>query len=497
MRLANQLREFIQAGFAGMWIQSFEHEDAIGEISELCQAEDWQMATWDIDAGMQARAISQEDLAVVDPLTAVRSLGQFANDEQPSLLVLRNFHRFLGSAEIAQATARQIINGKSSQRFIIVLSPIVQIPVELEKLFVCVEHELPSRDEIATIAQDIATEQGELPEGDAFQAVLDAASGLTRYEAEASLALSLVRHGRVEPTSIWELKGQSLTKSGLLDLHRGQETFSGLGGLASLKAFCLRALRHRGTVPGSVKSKGILLLGVPGTGKSVFAKALGNEVGRPTLTLDVGKLMAGIVGQTEERTRKALQIVDAMQPAILFVDELEKAMAGSSSSGQSDSGVSARLLGTLLTWLADHESDVFVICTANDISKLPPELTRAERFDAIFFLDLPGKSQKEAIWQMYLDRFELDPSQELPSDASWTGAEIRACCRLAALLNVSLVQAAQNVVPVAVTSKESVQRLRSWASGRCLSAESDGVFTASTSTSPKRRRTLPKNPETN
>ncbi len=155
------------------------------------------------------------------------------------------------------------------------------------------------------------------------------------------------------------------------------------------------------------------------------------------------------------------------------------------------------MLGTLLTWLADHESDIFVIATSNNISELPPELTRAERFDAIFFLDLPGRSQKDAIWQMYLRRFGLDPSQVLPEDESWTGAEVRACCRLAALLDVSLMEAAKNVVPVAATSAESVQRLRSWSSGRCLSAESGGIYRSDSAPPPKSRRRLSPNPESN
>jgi SpoVK/Ycf46/Vps4 family AAA+-type ATPase len=134
------------------------------------------------------------------------------------------------------------------------------------------------------------------------------------------------------------------------------------------------------------------------------------------------------------------------------------------------------MFGTFLSWLNDHESDVFVVCTANDVAKLPPEFTRAERFDGVFFLDLPGPVQKEAIWGLYLDHFGLDRDQRRPSDEQWTGAEIRSCCRLAALLDLPLVQAAQNVVPVAVTSGEAVERLRRWASGRCLSADSPGVY---------------------
>src|SRR4029078_9618891 len=153
--------------------------------------------------------------------------------------------------------------------------------------------------------------------------------------------------------------------------HRGGERFTSLGGLSSMKDFCRRALQGSRTV----KPPGFLALGVPGTGKSAFAKALGNETGRPTLILDIGALMGSLVGATEQNIRQALRVADAMAPCILFCDEVEKGLSG--INGQGDSGVSTRLFGTLLTWLAEHESDVFFIGTANDISKLPPEFTRA------------------------------------------------------------------------------------------------------------------------
>src|SRR5262249_10363342 len=159
----------------------------------------------------------------------------------------------------------------------------------------------------------------------------------TRVEAENAFSLSLVRHGRLAPGPLWELKGQALKKSGLLTLHRGGETFADLGGLEALKAFCSRALRPGRR--GGVRARGVVLLGGPGTGKSALAKALGNETGRPTLVLDVGALLGSLVGQTEAQVRQALRIADAMAPCVLFCDELEKGLSGVASSGQTDSGV--------------------------------------------------------------------------------------------------------------------------------------------------------------
>jgi hypothetical protein len=432
-----------------------------------------------------------------DPLAAVRALSGMARQEGPSLLVLVNFHRFLHSAEIIQAVARQVQLGKQNQTFLIILSPVVQLPEELEKLFVVDHHGLPDRDQLEQIAQGIATDDGEFPAGDSRDQVLESAAGLTRYEAENAFSLSLVRHGRIEARVIWEMKAQMLRKSGLLGLHRGNERFDQLGGLDNLKAFCLRAMRRLGNRDPKLHPRGVLLLSPPGCGKSQLAKSLGNETGRPTLTLDVGTLLGSLVGQSEQNLRQALRIAEAMSPCVLLCDEIEKGLAGVGGDGQGDSGVSSRLFGHLLTWLADREADVFVVATANNIAKLPPEVARAERFDALFFLDFPGAQQRSAIWEIYLNEFGIDTDQPRPSDDGWSGAEIRACCRLAALLDVSLMQAATNIVPVSVTARESVQSLRQWASGRCLSADQAGIYTAAERSRSKSRRRIPRDPSVN
>lgn len=482
MNLSERLVELVSACFTGLWVESHEHDEALREIGQVCRERDWRLAVWDIDQGLQIPgAPAPAGSGDSDPLAAIRALNALATPEGSALLVLVNFHRFLQSAEIVQALVRQILSGKQNRTFLVILSPVVQVPVELERLVTVLEHPLPERSHVETIARGVATEAGELPDGGELQTVLDAASGLTRYEVENAFSLSLVRHGRLAPDAIWELKCQTLKKSGLLALHRGRERFADLGGLEAVKGFCLRALRRREDRDPLRRPRGILLLGVPGTGKSALAKALGGETGRPTLSMDVGALLGSLVGQSEANIRQALRIADAMAPSILFVDEVEKALAGAAQSGPTDSGVSARLFGHFLTWLNDHESDVFVVATCNDISRLPPEFARSERFDGIFFLDLPGVSQRRAIWDLYLDRFGLDRRQPRPVDADWTGAEVRSCCRLAALLDVPLAEAGRNVVPVARTACEAVQRLRTWAEGRCLNAEAPGgIYTRST-----------------
>jgi hypothetical protein len=473
MTLSERLSEYVRACFTGIWIESHEHPDALSAIAQLCRQETWQLACWNIEEGLRVCGVAA-DTGGGDPLAAIRALAALATPAGTALLVLENFHRFLSSAEIVQALARQIVAGKEHRTFVVILSPLVQIPTELEKLFVVLEHELPNRAQLAEIAQGIATEPGELPGGSELEQLLDAAGGLTRYEAEAAFSLSLVREGRLTSPTLWEQKANILKKSNLLTLHRGGEDFTNLGGLAALKAFTKRALLQPQRASSLRRARGVLLLSPPGCGKSAFCKSLGNEVGRPVLLLDVGSLLGSLVGQSEERTRQALRTIDAMAPCVVMIDEVEKAFAG--ASGYGDSGVAARMFGTFLAWLNDHASDVFVVCTANDISRLPPEFARSERFDGIFFLDFPSRAEKDAIWEIFLSLFELDRTQRRPDDADWSGAEIRSCCRLAALLDVPLIQASQNIAPVAVTAAENVERLRDWASGRCLSADYPGLY---------------------
>lgn len=486
MSLRQEFSEYVRACFTGVWIESHEHPEALLELGSLCREEGWRLATWDIDAGLAVPGSGTEAMAnVSDPLAAIRAAGTLAQSDGTTILVLQNFHPFLSSAEVVQALARQVVAGRQSRTIIVILAPVIQIPVELEKLFVVVTHDLPIADQLREIAQGVATEAGELPTGQDLQKVLDASAGLTRMEAENAFSLSLVRSGKITPETVWEMKSQMLKKSGLVTLYRGQDDFSSLGGLASLKAFCKQALRIQPETDPTRLARGVLLLSPPGCGKSQFCKALGREVGRPVLHLDVGSLMGSLVGQSEERTRQALRLAEAMAPCVLMVDEAEKSFSG--LNGQGDSGVASRMFGTFLSWLNDHSSNVFVVCTANDVTRLPPEFGRSERFDGVFFLDLPDRAEKDAIWAIYRRLYEIDPAERQPMDTNWTGAEIRSCCRLARLLQIPLTDSAQNVVPVAITAAESINRLRTWASGRCLSANQPGVYQAKVKSSSARR----------
>ncbi|QDT15080.1 ATP-dependent zinc metalloprotease FtsH 1 [Alienimonas californiensis] len=459
--MAAKLAELIAAAFPGVLAVSPEPEEVLRDLTGLCRERGWNFAPWTADGGEDGPA---------DPLAAMKALPQSGDGETPSLLAMVHPQRYLNSPELLAAMRSALAAGKTRRTHLILIQPTGELPPELSRDFAVLDCPLPSREELEAVARGVATEEGELP--DPLTPVLDAAAGLTRSEAENAFALSLVRHGRLDPDPLWELKAKQLAAGGPLSLSRGGPGFDALGGMEALKTFCRTALTNGSP---RAEAKGVLLLGPGGVGKSSFAKALGAEVGRPTLTLDVGALMAGLVGATEENTRRALATVEAMAPCALFVDEVERALAGTSGGAQ-DSGVSSRLLGTMLSWLADRPAGVFVVCTANDTSKLPPELTRSGRFDATFFLDLPGEEQRRGIWETCRERYGVAAGESTPPDAGWTGAEIESCCRLSALLGVSLAEAATHVVPVSVSAAEPLAKLRRWASGRCLDAEAGGVF---------------------
>lgn len=462
-----ELEDLIRAGFSGLWIETCEAEEAQREVANLCREQEWICLAWDAGRGL-TEAVTGKPAGTQDtnPIAALKYFqSQPAvpeRDHMPRLMLLHNFHRFLESPVVMQHLTNAVVWGKGQLVSYLILSPITEMPVEVSRLFTVVRHPLPVVEELKKIADSLT----ELPAAVEEQ-TCRAALGMTRREAENAFSLSHIKHYKVDPEVIWTLKAQALEKSSGLELYRGKEDFESLAGLEGLKDFTRGLL----TGSGRLDSRGILLLGPPGTGKSAIAKALGNEVGRPTVLMDVGGMYHKHVGETESRIRMALESVDAMGECIVFIDEIEKALSGVSSDG--DSGVSNRLFGTLLTWLSDRsesgECQSFFVATANDIKKLPPEFSRPERFDGIFFIDLPSLEERIAIWELYLHKYKVDDHPSF-NDAGWTGAEVKACCRLAKMLQKPLNEAAEHVVPVSMTAAEKVLALREWAQDRCLSA---------------------------
>ena len=293
----------------------------------------------------------------------------------------------------------------------------------------------PTAPSWRSIARGVTADNPEeMPQGEDLQRVLDAAAGLTRYEAEGAFALSLTRHNALRPESIWELKAQALKKNNLLTLHRGGERFDALGGLANLKDFCRRALRPG---PGRQAARGLAAGRRPAAGKSAFCKSPGQRDGPADAAAGRRRADgAAWSAQTEQNVRQALKVADAMSPASCSATRSRRRCPASAAAG--DSGVATRLFGTLLTWLSrPHLATSSSSAPSNDISKLPPEFARAERFDGVFFLDLPdGAGEGRYLVACTGRLFGIPESRPGPTTPSWTGAEIKSCCRLAALLDV-------------------------------------------------------------
>lgn len=472
--LDKKLVNLVDAGFSAIWVYTSEPDEAQRSIAKLAEQHEWKLSTWDCMAGLKG-LVNDKAQGTPNPLSPITTyLSRNAAEKEAQVILLHNYHRFLENPQVVQGVINASLVGKGTQTFYVVLSPVRDLPLELQKVFTILEHPLPGEEELKAVLEEVSDgSQGTTAE------VINAAKGMTRRQAEDAFSLSMVEHeGTISSETIWDLKKGFVNDRGYMSFSRGGPGFESIEGLDNLKRFTKNLLRPESTVP----SKGVMLLGPPGTGKSHLCKALGNETGRPTIVLDFGALYQKHVGDTEKNIRDALATADAMGRVVLMIDEVEKALAG--AGGDGDSGVAARAFGTFLTWLSDREekkSDVFVVMTSNDISKLPPEFTRAERVDAVFFLDLPNDIERAKIWDLYEQKYALPAgkryNKKLFEDKGWTGAEIKACCRLAASLGVGVKESSSYIVPVSVTSGEKIQALREWAKGRCISATYEGAYT--------------------
>src|SRR6185437_6192220 len=320
--------------------------------------------------------------------------------------------------------------------------------------------------------------------------LLQAALGLTLGEAENVFAKIIVKDERLSGDDVNEVfaeKQQIIRKSGLLEYYSTDENFTHIGGLNVLKEWLEKravAFTTEARAFGLPAPKGILMLGVQGCGKSLCAKAVSSQWQLPLLRFDMGRMFGSIVGSSEENVRRAIAVAESVAPAILWVDEIDKAFAGSQNSGAVDGGTSARVFGTFLTWLSEKTAPVFVVATANDISQLPPELLRKGRLDDIFFVDLPSKEERAEIFRIHVTKHGRDVTKfdiEALSNASkdFSGAEIEESINSAlydafyAKVELStdhILTALSQTVPLAKTMDEQINRLRSWAEGRARNA---------------------------
>jgi hypothetical protein len=453
------IQDYLKAGYPVLMVRTHEPERFIGSmVKKINGRTPYQ---WDVVRGYRELGNGAEwEEADAYDLPQIAARGK-----EKAVWFLRNFHFSIKEPVVIQAIQNNLPAYKAKGITLVMVAPDVDLPAELEREVVVLDFPLPDRGELLSILQGLEESTGIKAENE--DAVLDAGQGLTWEEAENALALALVRQKRFDPKTITELKAQMVKKSAALEFSQFTETFQTLGGLENLKEWTLNRFQNRR--PG-LPFRGILLLGVPGTGKSHFAKALGNQVGWPCLSLNLGKVFGSLVGESEAKIREALKVVDAMAPCILFLDEIEKGLAGV-GGGSTDGGTTQRVGGTFLTWLNDHTSEVFVIATCNDYSKLPPEYTRMGRWDAIFFVDNPTTAEGWKILGLYLDQFLPNASKKrFPELEDYSGAEIRQVAIEAAYNGGDLEAAARFVIPISRSQKAQMDALRDWARARTIPA---------------------------
>ena len=453
------ITDYLKAGYPALLVRTHEPERFIA--SAVQQANGRTPYQWDVVRGYRQMG-NGGGWQECDPYDLPNVMAK-AMDK--AVLFARNYHFWLNEPAVIQAIQNNLPVYKTKGVTLVIVSAEARLPLELEREVVVLDFPLPSREELKTILSGLVESTGIEPDNE--EAVLDAVQGLTWEEAENALALALVREKEFDPHTICTLKAQMVEKSAALQFSQFTETFATLGGLENLKEWTLNRFKNRR--PG-LPFRGILLLGVPGTGKSHFAKALGNEVGWPVLSLDMGRVFGSLVGESEARMREALKVVDAMAPVVLFIDEIEKGLAGVGGSS-TDGGTTQRVGGTFLQWLNDHTSEVFVVATCNDYSKIPPEYTRMGRWDAIFFVNNPGPGEREQILRIYLDQFGVTPKgKNLPDLEGYSGAEIRQVAIEAAYNGGDLEAAARFVIPISRSQKTQMDALREWARARTIPA---------------------------
>jgi len=372
----------------------------------------------------------------------------------------------------------------------------LEIPAELEKEITVLNFPLPARDDLSELLDKIINDvrqfkqvKIELDEA-GRERLLQAALGLTLGEAENVFAKIIVKDERLSGDDVNEVfaeKQQIIRKSGLLEYYSTNEGFMNVGGLSVLKEWLAKraaAFTAEARQFGLPAPKGILMLGVQGCGKSLCAKAVSTQWQLPLLRFDMGRMFGSLVGSSEENVRRAIAVAESVAPTILWVDEIDKAFAGSQGSGATDGGTTARVFGTFLTWLSEKTAPVFVVATANDISQLPPELLRKGRLDEIFFVDLPSKEERGEIFRIHVTKRGRDVTKfdiEALANASkdFSGAEIEESINSAlydafyAKVELStdhILTALSQTVPLAKTMDEQINRLRNWAEGRARNA---------------------------
>lgn len=507
----HDLRTLIRSSHPLVVIETVEEERVLALLQSVTAQERIPLFEWSVTRGL-TRA---DDVPTLSKMTAT------------PLAVLQHLHgltveavfwlKDLGPHLQEPAVCRQLrevaaVYSRSRATCVVTGQPI-SLPPDLDKLAIRLDLKLPDREELrsmlrgllqslgprtsarprsTTVVQSMLRSMNETksadrgPTSQEAEAILRALQGLTLHQARQAVAQCLVERGTLsadDVQTILKRKVQAIKDGGLLEYYPLEDNRFELGGFTNLKAWLERAqvgFTDEAKSLNLTPPRGIMLVGVPGCGKSLAAKAIAREWRLPLLKLDAGRLFDKFVGESEKNFRRAIEMAESLSPIVLWIDEIEKAMVAGGGNGDADAGLSRRLFGAFLTWLQEKKQDVFVVATANDLSSLPPELLRKGRFDEIFFVDLPDDPERDAIWKIHLGLRKQDSAQfELGKIVSasdgFSGSEIeqavvaglyRALHRKMPLTTDLLIEELTHTVPLSVTRREDIDALRQMAEGR-------------------------------
>jgi len=477
-----EIEILLKSSYPLIYMVTWEEDRVLDLFYELSDKLKKNLYVWSVTDGFLS-----VNKSVASTKTPESSLEYINRSKENSVFILRDFHHYIKEPFIIRKLRDLVSFLSRTGSHIIIISPLLAIPVELEKDITVIDYKLPELRDMDKIFADTLA-------GFSFQGIkikisseereeiLKSLLGLTRREAEQVLARAAVMTGTIDGEVIdliLKEKEQIIKKSGFLEFYPSKENFGNLGGLYNLKLWLKKrslAFTEKARAFGIPPPRGLLLTGIPGCGKSLCAKAIAYEWKKPLLHFDLGRILGGLVGESERNMRRALKIAESVAPAILWIDEIDKAFAGVSDGG--DSGVTSRLLGTFLCWMEEKEEAIFIVATANNIRILPEELIR--RFDEVFFLDLPSQREREEIFKIHLEKRDKDSKNfnlELLAQMTdgFSGAEIEEAIISALFdslseeveLNTELIL--KNVklsIPLSVSMGENIDLLRQVAAHR-------------------------------
>ena len=495
MKFNDELTLLLKARYPVIFINTIEEDRVEYVIRKHIKANlNRSIYSWDFVDGYTNNP-NNEGFAKRNPLQALELIERLTA-ETPAIFLLKDFNRFLTDISISRKLKNIARILKLQPKTIIIIGSDFNIPKELQDLITVLQFQLPNEEEINQELTRLIESLNINIHSQLFESLTQTCQGLSLERIRRVLSKIIATHRTIDKNSIEILlseKKQIISQTEILEYWSVNDKITSIGGVDTLKEW----LKKRKTSFGIQASnyglptpRGLLLVGIQGTGKSLTAKAIATEWQLPLLKLDVGKLFGGIVGESESRLRQMIEVSETLAPCILWIDEIDKAFSNTESNG--DSGTSNRVLGTFISWLSEKTKPVFVVATANNVDVLPLEVIRKGRFDEIFFLDLPKKQEREQIFKIHIqefrpnswDLFEYEKLAQLSE--SFSGAEIKqsiieamyhAFYEQREFTTEDICLALNELIPLAQLESSQTVRLQNWASsGRIRLASSDSIY---------------------